>query len=245
MSALTQLFSDIADAIRAKTGSASTIVATDFPTEIGNIPSGTTYDDLTVPSNHSTTNTYYGNGAAYIKQLPKFVVDGTTAYGLLKGFKGLKKVEVEFTQSSNTTCNYIFQGCTSLTDVSFTNSSYIQLLQYAFDGCSSLVTAPAISSSNITRTTNMFANCTSLVNVPQYDTSNIANGYLSMMFSNCPMLSNDSLNNILAMCTAATNYTTSKSLSHLGLTQSQALTCTTLSNYSAFTAAGWTPGYNI
>ena len=39
-STLTSLFSDIADAIRAKTGSQATIVADDFPTAISNIPSG-------------------------------------------------------------------------------------------------------------------------------------------------------------------------------------------------------------
>jgi len=186
MSALTQLFSDIADAIRAKTGSASTIVATNFPTEIGNIPSGTTYDDLTVPTTHPTTNKYYGNGAAYIKQLPKFVVQGNTAYGLLKGFAGLEEVEeIEFTQS-DTNCNYIFQGCTNLTDVSFTNSSYIKYLLNAFDGCNMLVTAPSMTTTNVTRMSYMFQNCLSLINVPQYDTSNIDNGYLTHMFSSCP-----------------------------------------------------------
>lgn len=38
--ALTDLFSDIADAIRAKKGSSSLIVATDFPSEISTIPTG-------------------------------------------------------------------------------------------------------------------------------------------------------------------------------------------------------------
>lgn len=37
---LTSLFSDIADAIRGKTGSLATIVADDFPTAIANIPTG-------------------------------------------------------------------------------------------------------------------------------------------------------------------------------------------------------------
>lgn len=39
-STLSSLFTDIADAIRAKTGSAASIVADNFPTEIANIPSG-------------------------------------------------------------------------------------------------------------------------------------------------------------------------------------------------------------
>ncbi len=40
MSQLTTLFSDIADAIRAKTGSSDAIVASSFPTAIDNIPTG-------------------------------------------------------------------------------------------------------------------------------------------------------------------------------------------------------------
>ena len=37
---LTELFTDIADSIREKTGSEEQIVADNFPTEISNIPSG-------------------------------------------------------------------------------------------------------------------------------------------------------------------------------------------------------------
>lgn len=40
MSALTDLFTAIANAIRTKTGSSAQIVASNFPTEIANIPSG-------------------------------------------------------------------------------------------------------------------------------------------------------------------------------------------------------------
>lgn len=63
------------------------------------------------------------------------------------------------------------------------------------------------------------------------------------MFYNCIKLSDESLNNILAMCANATSYTDTKTLERIGLTSEQATKCTTLSNYSAFTAAGWTTGY--
>ena len=50
------------------------------------------------------------------------------------------------------------------------------------------------------------------------------------------------------MCTNATKIESSyktlqKTLSVIGLTSEQANRCKTLSNYSAFTAAGWTTGY--
>ena len=63
------------------------------------------------------------------------------------------------------------------------------------------------------------------------------------MFYNCPSLSNESLNNILAMCTNATSYSDTKTLKIMQLTQQQAQICTTLSNYQAFVNAGWTTGY--
>lgn len=71
MSALTDLFSNIADAIRYKTGSSSTIVASNFPSEIMDIPSSNdgykfkeslapTYwgTQVTLGEKYSSTNKY-------------------------------------------------------------------------------------------------------------------------------------------------------------------------------------------
>ena len=66
---------------------------------------------------------------------------------------------------------------------------------------------------------------------------------MTLIFKDCPNLSDESLNNILAMCKNATSYTNTKTLAYIGLTSAQATKCTTLSNYSTFTAAGWTTGY--
>ena len=63
------------------------------------------------------------------------------------------------------------------------------------------------------------------------------------MFSGCTSLSDESLNNILAMCKNATAYTDTKTLKYIGLTPEQANKCKTLSNYQAFLNAGWTTGY--
>ena len=46
------------------------------------------------------------------------------------------------------------------------------------------------------------------------------------------------------MCKNATSHARSaRTLKYIGLTSAQATESTTLSNYSAFTAAGWTTGY--
>ena len=100
---------------------------------------------------------------------------------------------------------------------------------------------PLINTSNVTSMNNMFANCSSLITIPVLDTSNVTG--INNMVNNCSSLSNDSLNNILAMLTNATSYSGTKTLAYIGLSEIQATTCTTLSNWSACQAAGWSTGY--
>ena len=88
----------------------------------------------------------------------------------------------------------------------------------------------------------MFSGCTNLEEVPVLDISQATT--VVIMFKNCTKLSDNSLNNILATCISATKLRNNvKTLSVIGLTSEQANRCKTLSNYSAFTAAGWTTGY--
>jgi len=98
-----------------------------------------------------------------------------------------------------------------------------------------------VDSSNVTNMDSMFSDCTNLTTIPLLDTSNVTS--MGNMFRGCPNLSSDSLNNILAMCIGATNYTGTKTLKQLGLSETQAETCQTLSNWDAFVAAGWSTGY--
>lgn len=62
------------------------------------------------------------------------------------------------------------------------------------------------------------------------------------MFYNCIKFSDESLDNILAMCINAKKIK-NKTLANIGLSPIQAEICKTLSNYSAFTSAGWATGY--
>lgn len=114
-------------------------------------------------------------------------------------------------------------------------SSDIVLVPCKSDG------TPLLDTSNVTNMYNMFAGCSSLTLIPLLNTSNATS--MNGMFSNCTSLSNESLNNILAMCTNATSYTGTKTLKYIGINATQATTCQSLSNYSAFTSAGWTTGY--
>ena len=98
-----------------------------------------------------------------------------------------------------------------------------------------------LDTSSVTNMASMFAGCSNLTEIPQLNTSSVTNMY--NMFYGCISLSDESLNNILAMCANATSYTGAKELAVTGLSEEQATKCTTLSNYSAFTSAGWTAGY--
>ena len=100
---------------------------------------------------------------------------------------------------------------------------------------------PQLDTSAVNSMSNMFNNCTALTTIPLLNTSNVTS--MSFMFNGCAALTNDSLNNILAMLTNATSYTGTKTLKYIGLSETQATTCTTLSNWSACEAAGWTTGY--
>ena len=113
-----------------------------------------------------------------------------------------------------------------------------------FWGCTNLTTIPLLDTSNVTSMEYMFYNCENLTTIPLLNTSNVTN--MSQMFggfNGCTSLTDESLNNILAMCKNATSYTDTKTLRYIGLTSTQANKCKTLSNYSAFTSAGWTTGY--
>ena len=135
----------------------------------------------------------------------------------------------------------MFNGCTSLTTIPQLDTSAVTDMNFMFYGCTSLTTIPQLDTSTVTNMNFMFYGCTSLTTIPQLDTSTVTN--IIDMFRSCTSLSNDSLNNILAMLTNAIAYTGTKTLKYIGLSETQATTCTTLSNWSACEAAGWTTGY--
>ena len=122
------------------------------------------------------------------------------------------------------------------------DTSNITSMQRMFDNCTNLKTIPTLDTSNVIDMNSMFYDCPNLTTIPVLDTSKITD--MSGMFSDCPNLTNDSLNNILTMLTNATQITTTnKKLIYVGLSETQAQTCTTLSNWTACQEAGWVTGY--
>lgn len=113
-------------------------------------------------------------------------------------------------------------------------------LSYMFNNADNLETVALFDTSRATDFSRMFYNCGKLINVPEFNTSNVTT--LQYAFTGCISLSNESLNNILAMCykSAATN---NKNLMQIGLTSAQADICETLPNWNAYIAGGWFKGY--
>jgi len=117
----------------------------------------------------------------------------------------------------------IFAGCVQLDSLPFNPGDLALVTDFRrmCDGCTSLTTVPVFSMASCSGTTNH-----------------------QNMFANCPNLTNASLNNILAaLTTKGQSGSTNKTLKYVGLSSTQATTCTGLSNWTACQAAGWTTGY--
>lgn len=166
--------------------------------------------------------------------------------------------------SNLTSMEYLFDGCSNLMSIPSLNTSNVTNMGATFRDCSSLVTIPLLDTSKVTSFASMFSSCVNLVSIPLLNTSRAttmvymfwncqnlisipllntsAVTNMQKMFNGCSLLSNETLNNILAMC-ANSVVTSNKTLKYIGLTSAQATICQSLSNYQAFINAGWTTGY--
>lgn len=140
----------------------------------------------------------------------------------------------------------MFNSCRAVSTIPALNTDNVTLMSSMFSGCLLLTSFSLSDTSKVTDMSSMFYNCESLVNLPLLNTSSVEK--MQTMFGgkfggNCLLLSNESLNNILAMCINATKYNSTKTLKDIGLTSAQATTCQTLSNWDAFVAAGWSSGF--
>lgn len=120
--------------------------------------------------------------------------------------------------------------------------SAVTEIRYLFSGLYGLKKAPTMNTSHITNAQQLFNQCESLVTVPVYDFSSLTGNNNYNMFGSCRSLSNESLNNIMQMCIGMTGVS-NKNLKYMGISSTQATTCQSLSNWSAFISAGWSTGY--
>ena len=135
----------------------------------------------------------------------------------------------------------MFEQSNKLTKVGVITIPSATDIHSMFGNANKLLEVNMQETGNVTNFSYLCSDCASLVTFHTIDMSSSTS--IINMFSSCPKLSDDSLNNIMESLITATYYTGTKTLATLGLTEEQATKCTTLSNYSAFTAAGWTTGY--
>ena len=146
--------------------------------------------------------------------------------------------------SSATTLKSAFENNSSIKSINRVIAPNATIATTMFNKCLNLVTAPEIDTSNFTAMNGMFTQCSKMVNVPVYDWSNATT--LWNIFLNCVALSDESLNNILAMCLTVTDKYTDgngeKTLKNIGLSSAQMGRCMKLPNWQSVLNAGWKRG---
>ena len=223
-----------------------------------------------LPSDISLGNTemrYAFYGCFNLESLPLFNTSNVSRFDWAFRFCEKVKEVPLYDMSSCDNLEYTFYGCSSLETIPLFNTSNVTSMYGTFMACSKLKTIPLLDFSKVDNMYNCFAGCTSLESIPSIDTqratnmayafngcsklkdvpvlktSSLRSSGLNSTFAGCTQLSSESLNNILKMCIDATGLSMEKTLSKVGLTNAQAITCQGLSNYQDFLDAGWTTGY--
>lgn len=212
-----------------------------------NFFSSSPLNKILVKNTQNITNfSYFFTNCSNLEYIPD-ELDCSSATNLSNMFYScskIKKVKLINTQKVESTAS-MFQQCSTLEEVELGTMENLVNCNSMFYSCVKIKTIPLFNTSNVVgnNANSMFYNCTSLENIPVFDFGKITR--LTNLFYNCSSLTNESLNNILAICINAKSITSAsyKTLKYIGLTSAQATTCQTLSNWDDFVAAGWSTGY--
>ena len=237
---LGHFLTDVADAIREKKGTSDTIQASEFDTEITNLPSG--------GSSHDWSAIGYNGEPKSLQEMfdySKEIYDNwdNTIIDLDHKFsRDRKLIWFPLVDTSNVTnMSSMFYNCSSLKEVPQFDTSNVTNISSMFSNCTSLTEVPQFDTSNVTNMSYMFYNCTSLTEIPQFDTSNVTS--MVSMFSSCNKLTDTSIDNILQFC--ITSKIENGTLKYLGFNSNvyPINRIEALPHYQDFLDAGWTIGY--
>ena len=166
-------------------------------------------------------------------------LDGTIAVVGDSVTKIIKSIDGSKLNITSNNISSLFSKCYNLESVTSLDLTNAVNTNSLFNDCRKLTNVSLLNTSNLQYIEKMFYYCLVLEDIPMLDTSKVSN--MSNTFSACPNLTNKSLNNIMRMC--INSKVTTKTLKYVGLSSTQATTCTTLSNYQDLLSAGWTTGY--
>ena len=130
---LPHFLTDVADAIRTKTGTQGTIQASSFDTAISNIPSGGGSLDLTAGIKFGYSN-----------------------------FTTLPSIVSNANWDDVTNGEFMFSGCMSLTTIPQLDTSNMTNMVAMFENCPSLVTLPELDTSSCLNLSTAFSGCENL-----------------------------------------------------------------------------------
>ena len=230
--------SDIADSIRNKNGTETTYKPSEMSSAIDNIPSGGISESGAKIELDTTTNT---DIKQFITEVENLDLNGRTSLsGLFNGYSKLKRVSFKDT-SNVTNLTNTFKSCGELISITGMDTSKVETWAGPFNGCTKLKIISEIDTSSATGFSMVFQGCSMLEDLPVMNLRNVY--FLTNTFAGCDSLSNESLNNILETLKNAYNYGGTKTLQTIGLSETQATTCTTLSNWSTLQSRGWSTGY--
>lgn len=203
---LGNFLTDVATAIKTKKGDDTPILASDFDTEIENLPSGGGGGEeyfTTTLSAGSYNNPGVRNS---IKKIPNTLVasDTSLAYAF---FNCDNITDIEAINTTGVTnMNYMFNNCYSLTNVALFDTSSVTNMSYMFYNCRALTSIPQFNTSNVTNMDSMFGSCSALTSIPLLNTSNVTN--MGGMFTSCSSLTSIPLldtSNVINMYNMFTN----------------------------------------
>ena len=253
-SSLTALFTDIADAIREKTGDTDSILADEFPDMIR--------ERLQVPSLPYLTFRSPSSFTLKVNDATKHW-DGTLEYSTDTSTWSTWDGTTTLSSATSGNKNVLYLRGTGNTVITGNNVNYKWVLtgsdiacignidnlldyatvqsgshptmagecyRYMFRGCTSLTQAPALPATTLTSNCyySMFYDCTSLTQAPALPATTLANECYGYMFNGCASLTQAPA---LPATTLVNNCYASMFSGCAALTQAPALPATTLANY--------------
>lgn len=206
---LTNFLTDVATAIKTKKGNDTPIPASDFDTEIIDLPSGGGLDWSAIGYSEAPqiiTNEYnyskqiYDNWDSTLSLVERFYTDrklvimplvdtkiGGFATNMFYGCWSLEEIPLlDFSNVTN--CTSMFMNCSKLKIVANLDLSNVTNCSSMFYGCSVLETIPNFNTSKCENMTSMFNSCAKLKTVPLIDTSKCTT--MRTMFIGCYELEN-------------------------------------------------------